>query len=46
MIFVWIALIFVAVLRLSIAAWSRGYCSFSVHRLLIVMASLVVELGL
>ena len=38
--------IFVAVLRLSIAAWSRGYSSLSVRRLLTVMASRVVELEL
>ena len=38
--------VFVAVLRFSIVAWNGGYSSFSGNRLLIVMASLVVELGL
>jgi len=45
-IYFWLLWVFVAVRGLSLVAMSRGYSLVAVRRLLITLASLVVELGL
>ena len=44
--YVWLHWVFIAARGLSLAAASRGYSFVAVHRLLIVVASLVAEHGL
>ena len=45
-VYFWLCWIFVAACRLFLIAESRDYCLVAVHRLLIAVASLVVELRL